>query len=184
MKIGLVGEAPNDTHALKNLLIKRYHEDTFEFVFLLQRINGSNLDSQKTKRFLRLEFENQKPDLVIFIRDLDALLVDKDKLDERKKYFSDFNSVVDKTGIYLLNVFEIEALILADINTFNSIYHTEIEIFENVMIVVEPKELLKKATKKFNESHNVEIFSKLDFEKVMECQYFNDFINSFEKRLN
>lgn len=122
--------------------------------------------------------------MVIFIRDLDALLVDKNKLDERKKYFSDFNSVVDKKGIYLLNVYEIEALILADINTFNSIYHTEIEIYENVMIIVEPKELLKKATKKFNESHNAEIFSKLDFEKVMECQYFNEFINSLEKRLN
>lgn len=49
MKIGLVGEAPNDTQALKNLLVQRYHEDNFEFVFLIQRINGSNLDSQKTK---------------------------------------------------------------------------------------------------------------------------------------
>ena len=86
MKIGLVGEAPNDVKSIRNLLIKKYSD--FEFVFMLQRINGANLDSQKTKRFLRIEYENQKPDIVIFIRDLDSLLPNIKKLYERKDYFS------------------------------------------------------------------------------------------------
>lgn len=184
MKIALIGEAPNDTQAIKNLLIKRYASGKYEFVFLLQRINGSNLDSQKTKRFLRVEFENQKPDLVIFIRDLDALLNDKSKLDERKFYFTEFNSVVDKKGFYLLNIFEIEALILADIDSFNVLYQTNIDTFLDVMLIQQPKELLKNASKHYNESHNGAIFEKLEFDKVMECKYFNDFIVELDKYLN
>ena len=184
MKIALIGEAPNDTQAIKNLLIKRYETGKYEFVFMLQRINGSNLDSQKTKRFLRVEFENQKPDLVIFIRDLDALLNDKSKLDERKFYFTEFNSVVDKKGFYLLNIFEIEALILADIDSFNVLYQTNIDTFLDVMLIQQPKELLKNASKHYNESHNGAIFEKLEFDKVMECKYFNDFIVELDKYLN
>jgi hypothetical protein len=184
MKIALVGEAPNDTQAIKNLLIKRYTKEKFDFVFLLQRINGSNLDSQKTKRFLRVEFENQKPDLVIFIRDLDALLSDKTNIEERKLYYTEFNSVVDKKGIYLLNIFEIEALILADIFTFNGMYQTNIETFLDVMLIQQPKELLKNASKNYNESHNAAIFEKLEFDKVMECKYFNEFIVKLDKYLN
>jgi len=88
MKIGLVGEAPNDTQSIKNLLSKRYSNSKYEFVFMLQRTNGSNLDSQKSKRFLRIEFEQQKPDLVIFIRDLDSILPNKIKLYDRKNYFT------------------------------------------------------------------------------------------------
>ena len=65
MKIGLVGEAPNDTVAMKNLLHKRYDASRFEFVDMLENIPGSLLDHQKTKRLLRLEYENKKPDSVI-----------------------------------------------------------------------------------------------------------------------
>ncbi len=98
MRIGLVGEAPNDTESMKNLLIKRYPVEKFNFFSMLKIINGSNLDSQKTKRFLRIEFEQQKPDVVIFIRDLDASLKDRTKLYERKNYFTSSNSVVNKKG--------------------------------------------------------------------------------------
>jgi hypothetical protein len=86
MKIGLVGEAPNDTESIKNLLEKRY--TGLEFVSMLKIINGSNLDSQKTKRLLRVEYQQQKPDIVIFIRDLDSTLPNKSKLYERKNYFT------------------------------------------------------------------------------------------------
>ena len=102
MRIGLVGEAPNDTESMKNLLIKRYPIEKFNFFSLLQIINGSNLDSQKTKRLLKKEFEQQKPDIVIFIRDLDSTLPNKEKLYERKNYFTSSNNVVNKKGIPLL----------------------------------------------------------------------------------
>jgi hypothetical protein len=176
MKIGLVGEAPNDTQSIKNLLLKKYTDTSYEFVFMLQRINGSSLDSQKTKRLLRIEFELQKLNFVIFIRDLDSTLPNKSKLDGRKIYFNNSNNIVDKRGIHLLHIYEIEALILADIETFNKIYKTQIKKFEDVMKVKEPKELLKKASKNYNESHNPEIFDKLNFNKVLECNYFENFI--------
>ena len=49
MKIGLVGEAPNDTQSIQNILSGKFSE--LDYVFMLDRINGSNLDSQKTKKF-------------------------------------------------------------------------------------------------------------------------------------
>lgn len=181
MKVGLVGEAPSDTNSIANLLDQKYADSGVEFFPLLKIINGSSLDSQKTKRFLRIEYRLQKPDLVIFIRDLDALLSDKKMLYERKKYFTMAIRVVDKKGIWLLNIFEIEALILADIQTFNRIYGTDLEYFENPMEIIEPKEVLQNSTKKYKVSHNPEIFAKLDFDKVLRCKSFSKFIKNFDK---
>lgn len=183
MKIGLVGEAPNDTESMKNLLIKRYPVEKFNFFSMLQIINGSNLDSQKTKRFLRIEFEQQKPDIVIFIRDLDSTLPNKEKLYERKNYFTTSNNVVNKKGIPLLHIHEIEALILTDVETFNNKYGTTIEEIENVMKIEEPKEFLKNASKKYNESHNSDIFKLINFDKTLNCLYFDKFIKNLDKLL-
>lgn len=182
MKIGLVGEAPNDVQSIKNLLIKKYGK--YEFIFMLQRINGSQLDSQKTKSILRKEFQSERPDIVIFIRDLDSVLPNKTKINDRRNYFTDFNSVVNKLGIYLLHIYEIEALILTDIPVFNKIYNTDVPQHANVMLIEEPKEYLKLASKKYNESHNAEIFKELDFEKALDCIYFKLFIQRFNKLLN
>lgn len=183
MKIGLVGEAPNDTQSIKNLLSKKYTLDKFEFVFMLQRTNGANLDSQKTKRFLRIEYEIQKPDIVIFIRDLDSILPNRKKLYERKDYFTGSNSVVDKKGIPLLHIYEIEALILTDVETFNNIYDSNLAEVEDVMLISEPKEYLKNGSKKYNESHNPQIFDLLDFEKTLTCKYFDIFIKKLDKEV-
>jgi hypothetical protein len=179
MKIGLVGEAPNDTESIKNLLKKKY--EGFEFVSMLNIINGSSLDSQKTKRFLRIEYQLQKPDIVVFIRDLDSTLPNRTKLYERKNYFTSSNSVVDKKGISLLHIYEIEALLLTDIETFNRLYGTELEEVENVMLIEEPKEYLKFASKEYNESHNADLFKLIDFEKTLNCLYFNVFIKKLNK---
>ena len=118
MIIGLVGEAPNDTLSVKNLLVNRFPENKYTYITLLNRVNGDNLEYQKIKRWLRIEFETKKPDIVIFIRDLDGLAHEKDKIKKRKEYFSEFNSVVNKKGIFLLHIYEIEALILTDILIF------------------------------------------------------------------
>lgn len=184
MKIGLVGEAPNDTQAIKNILHKKYSKEDVNFFFMLQRLNGSQLDSQKTKNFLRKEYQLQKPDLVIFIRDLDSILPNKPQKDKLKLYFTESNSVVDKKGIFLLHIYEIEALILSDISTFNSIYNTEIVINTDVMTIEEPKEFLKKHTRKYSESHNANIFEQLDFENLLKCDYFKRFIDDLDKIIN
>ena len=183
MKIGLVGEAPNDTQSVQNLLEKRYFSPNYEYCFLLDRFNGSQLDSQKTKRFLRIEYESKSPDIVIFIRDLDSVLPDKRQLDLRKKYFTSSNKIVDNKGLYLLNIYEIEALILADIETFNMIYNCQIPEEKNPMGIKEPKELLRSISKDYNESENPYIFSKLNFENASNCKYFKVFINRLEKNL-
>ncbi len=182
MKIGLVGESPNDTSSIQNLLVKQFPH--FEYQFLLDRINGSQLDSQKTKRFLRREYEIKQPDIVIFIRDLDGILPSKEKMILRKSYFTESNSVVDKVGIYLLNIYEIEALILADIVTFNSLFGTNLEEIEDPMRIEEPKEFLRSSSKKYRESLNPKIFKELDFDRVSRCRYFNEFLSSFGKILD
>ncbi len=186
MIVGLVGEAPNDTQSIKNLLQKFYQNISFEL--LLNDIHGSQIESQKTKRFLRSEYELKKPDIIIFIRDLDALENDVKQLEVRKQYFRDFNSVVDKKGIYLLNIFEIEALILADVDCFNKIYELNIAVVIDPMQVEQPKEFLKsesrKSAKQFNESHNPDIFNLLNFDTVKaNCKYFDAFIKNLDKEI-
>lgn len=181
MRIGLVGEAPNDTESIKNLMEKKYTSG-YDFFFMLDRINGSKLDSQKTKRFLRLEYETKNPDLIVFIRDLDSILPNVPQLNDRKLYFTNSNSVVDKKGVYLLHIYEIEALILADIEVFNQIYNSNILPVSDPMLIEEPKEYIRTREKKYNESHNPDIFKEIRFEKAMECGYFSQFITNFEKQ--
>ncbi|GJN62050.1 hypothetical protein [Elizabethkingia anophelis] len=183
MRIGLVGEAPNDTEAIQKLLEKKY--SNLNFFFMLQRVNGSNLDSQKIKRFLRIEFETQKPDVVIFIRDLDAVLPNREKLSKRKEYFRDVNRVVNKKGIFFLNIYEIEALILADIGCFNRFFNVNVEIDIDVMLIEEPKEFLKSKASRYNESMNSNIFEDLSFDTVhANCKYLEGFIKKFDRLIS
>jgi len=188
MKIGLVGEAPNDTTAIKNLLSRHYQH--LDFVTLLNRINGSMLDNRKTiRRLLRIEYEDHAPDIIIFIRDLDGLENDVKAKRKRQEIFSYSNRIVDKIGVSLLNIFELEALILADINAFNDHYGTEISEFSDPMLVSMPKEILIEATRstrnKFEESHNPELFGLLNFVVVKRnCRYFSRFIGKFERAIS
>lgn len=186
MKVGLVGEAPADTQSIKNLLKKRY--SSFDFIELLKnKITGSSLENQKTKTELRIECITERPDIVIFIRDLDGLLTKDFRLKrlQRQNYYKSFKGCTQvKKTVFLLNIWEIEALILADIEAFNKFYNCSIEYNENPMLVKEPKELLYSFHKKYSESHNGEIFEISDFDKVYKnCDYFKSFINKFERLL-
>ena len=184
IKIGLVGEAPNDTTSIMHLMSKKYNQPDYEYVPMLDRINGSQLDNQKTKRLLRIEYEDKKPDILIFIRDLDSIHTKSEEFKNKKGYFSDSNRIVNKKGIFLLHIFEIEAMIVADIDAFNKIYGTETVFDSNCMLLHEPKEFLRTACNKYTESNNPTIFQELSFEKVhRNCQYFSGFINRFENLL-
>jgi hypothetical protein len=185
MKIGLVGEHPSDVTAVTNLLSKKYRQNDYEYIPMLKDMRGSMLDSQKTKRLLRKEYQVEKPDALIFIRDLDGTLNNNTKLTERKAYFRDFNSVVDKKGVFLLNIFEIEALLIADINSFNIYFNSNVEYLEDPMELENPKEFLKLRCKKYDESFNPEIFELLNFDLVLNnCRYFKGFISRFEKKIS
>lgn len=85
-----------------------------------------------------------------------------------------------------MNIYELEALILADIETFNKIYKVDIKIKGNVMYQKEPKEFLKLKTKgcrkKYFESDCPDLFKRLRFNKIgSNCKYFSDFIAEFKK---
>lgn len=183
MKIGLVGESPHDTTSVKNLLSRIYPE--LEFINLIHNIHGSQLDQlQPTKNRLRKEYEWEKPDLVVFIRDLDALKKDITQLRKRAEYFREFRTVVDNRAVFLLFIFEIEAMILCDIGTFNQHYGTAEEPVADPHDVTEPKERLKLICKKYNESHNPELFGKLDTDLLANRSAdFNAFLRKFERYL-
>ena len=103
VKVGIIGENPTDITCINELLAQKFINE-IKFFPLLQNINGSYLEHQKVKHLLRKEYEYQKPNIVIFVRDLDAPRTDNIQLLKRKEYFTDFNSVVDRKGVMLLNI--------------------------------------------------------------------------------
>jgi hypothetical protein len=182
MKVGLVGENPNDTIAIRALLRSRLGNG-IEFFDLLKNVNGDDLGNQKMKHRFRREFQIEKPDIVLFIRDLDALESDLDQMERRKAYFGEWNNVVDRKGIFLLNIFELEALIWADIESYNTYAKLSIQPPFDPMLIVDPKGELRKHGP-YNEGQAREIFLLLRPDIVAQnCRYFADFLLEFEKRL-
>lgn len=181
IRIGLIGENPSDTNCIAGLLNKKYSSKV-SFFPLIKNINGSNLDNPKIKRQLRREYEIKNPDLVLFIRDLDGLEHHYELLNYRKTWFSDIKKVVDKKSILLLNIWELEALLLTDIEMVNAHYGSNIEMLEDCMTVEQPKEFLNERISRYLTGHNVELFSKLKYEVVIaKCRYFKKFDEEFEK---
>ena len=173
MKIGLIGEYPTDIGAVAALLEKEFGKD-IETMPLLRGIHGDNLNPEtnekgKIKRLLRIEFEWEKPDLVIFIRDLDAtpLCEDyKEKLFRKKRYFTEYRNIVGKEkAIFMLNIYELETLIFANIDVFNKQYLADLQGVENIYLIKDPKEILKRAgNKRYNQSDNPTLFKLLEIE--------------------
>jgi hypothetical protein len=181
IRIGMIGEYPSDTKAIANLLNKKY-ADAIEFFPLIRDVHGSNLENQKIKHLLRREYQIEQPDFVLFIRDLDGLEHHAEKLIYRKACFTDFNSVIDKKGILLLNIFELEALLLTDIEAVNKYYGAKIDHVEDCMIIESPKEFLKKKISSYSTGHNPDLFGLLDYKNVIaKCRYYKKFDEDFEK---
>ncbi len=84
VRIGLVGEDPNDTSAIKNLLERRYGQKA-QFLPLVKGIKGHHLDGTKIKSLLPIEFDDHKCKFVIYIRDLDAFKSQTTKVKEKIK---------------------------------------------------------------------------------------------------
>jgi hypothetical protein len=188
IKVGLVGEDPNDTSAIKNLLEQRY-KDRVQFKLLFKGIKATHLDTEKIKNALRAEFQNPDCKFVVYIRDLDALKSQEDKLKARVRWFKELDAVANNQGILLLNIWELEALIFGDINTFNKLYSTKQKANKNPTFIKEPKEELKRITfkskKQFKESHCPEIFKHLNIDEVEKnCSCFKEFIAEFDAKLN
>lgn len=188
LRVGLVGEDPNDTTAIQNLLHPQY-KGKVQFLPLIKRIRGHALDTKKVKDILKLEFAEKKCDFVLYIRDLDGLESNKDKVVAKKKWFSDLDSFLNKKGIFLLNIWELEAIILADIQNFNKQYGINYNFKGNPTFQEKPKEKLMSVTfgckKRYTESHCPDIFKKLDIETIKNnLKYFKDFVSTFEKKIS
>ena len=185
LKIGLIGEDPNDTTSIRNLLTRKY-PNFFQFIQLIKNKKGYQLNNARTDAALKIEFEEYKPDYVLFIRDADGLPSEETKIEAIKKWYTKLNAIVGKKGILLINVYELEALILADIETFNELYRTSINFTRNCMHQKEPKEYLIQKTSKnskvYSESHCPEIFERLRYDVlVANCAYFKEFNASINK---
>ncbi|SDI19421.1 DUF4276 family protein [Mucilaginibacter sp. P25] len=188
IKVGLVGEDPNDTSSIKNLLEQRYNGKV-QFKELTKNSTGANLDSLgKFKRVLKKKFDDSNCSFIVYVRDLDELESHKEKLSERIKWFKDLNDHVNSDGILMLNIWELEALILGDIETFNKMYNVSHKP-GNPMFVRDPKKVLiditSKNRKQFKESHCPDIFKQLSIDKVeRNCSCFKKFIAEFNEKLN
>ena len=187
MKIGLIGEDPNDTDSLKNLLLQK-HTGAFHFMQLLRNKRGHQLDNARIEAALKIEFERKSPDYIVFIRDADGLPSQYEKVEKVNKWFQKLNTTVQGKGILLMNIYELEAMILADIQTFNKLYGVKINFKANPMYKVEPKEFLiektSKGNKQYSESHCPEIFRRLNFDVVIEnCDFFKALYDGFLIRL-
>ena len=187
IRVGLVGEDPYDTLSIKHLLEKRYNKRV-QFYPLVKGIKGHNLDAPKIKKLLPIEFTDKKCKFIIYIRDLDAFETQKAKVQSRKKWFLELDAQINKQGILLLNIWELEALILADFDTFKQAYKTDHKFSSDPMRQENPKELLKRMTsrsnKQFKEAHCPELFKQLDITKIEEnCLCFKNFIIDFDKKL-
>ena len=55
-KIGLIGEDPNDTLSIQNLLLQKY-PDLFQFKQLIKNKRGYQLNNSRTDAALKVEFD-------------------------------------------------------------------------------------------------------------------------------
>ncbi len=182
----MLGESSYDKDAVYNLLSKHY-ADRFKFVKLSTIKDATILErTGKMQKLLEAEIENN-PNIsaIIFIRDLDSDENDKTAREARLRWFEKLRKPLPRKTLLLLNVYKLEALILADIETFNRLFQTSIQFKGDPMAQKNPKEFLEHQTRrskrKFTVSENPEIFRHLNFEQVKQkCRYFKEFVQSLE----
>jgi hypothetical protein len=154
----------------------------------LKRVTGHQLDAiNKIARLLKAEW-SERFDFVLYIRDLDDLETNREKILERENWFYHLEKNTNGKGLLLLNIYELEALILADIACFNKNYSTNILFKGDPMRKRMPKEFLQEKTykrkKQYSETDCPVIFLELSIQKLIaNCKYFHTFISEFEKRL-
>lgn len=190
MKIGLIGESPNDTLAFINLFQRKY-SDFIEYKVFIQDYKGGNLDNIKPGSVmlnqLRYEYSCERPDFVVYIRDSDALENDPEFADRLKSIYT-LGDSVGQNVTYLICIFEMETLLLADTDCINNYYNTTFsypattEDPADPMLKREPKELLI-ADCGYKVNDCPALFSTIDFNKLLQVRFFSEFVTQFENRI-
>ena len=171
IKIGIVGEHPNnDSKALIALLLKTAGKN-IDFQVSAKKFRGGGLDSDRFLQVLKSEADGL--DKIIFIRDSDEAVNEQIIAYKhiRDEWFRKANKASGGKGIFFLAIAEMEALILTDIETFNNFYGVTAQFSGNPMMILDPKKKLetlsnKSRKGKYDETHAPDIFEKLSFKTV------------------
>jgi len=161
------------------------------FIPIGKNITGDKLLTPKAVKVINNESIQKNLDFVIIAKDLDALPSNKKQFMALTNKLTKIAKEVNIKLIPFIIIFEQEALILADMEAFNTIYSITHTFKGNPRFQAEPKELLKKITAKskrtYKESDTPEIFQQLDFKKVYKkhsgTNSFQSFIDDLEKQL-
>jgi hypothetical protein len=173
IKIGVIGENfENDAEALCILLQKRAFENTYFKALNIKGVTADNIESAIAvgKRVIG-EIAKEELKYVICMKDLDAIITDKQKLSIKDLWFSKFHKTVGKEAISYLAIAETEALLLADIAVINKKYGTDLKKYTNSIGVSDPKKELKTETSKKSKNPYIEndckvLMNDINFEEV------------------
>lgn len=183
--IGVVGEHPqNDSEAVIALLKKIFPKANFKI--LLKSLTGTQLYTPKAKRLLATEVQGNRPAFIIFVYDADAHPSEKEKIEKKESIFKDHKQF--KQDILLLNIQELEALILADLEPFNKKFGTKAIYKGNPMHQPKPKEWLRAQTgnsrNRYQESDAIALLSAANIENLKMVPYFKEFLDKLDKQIN
>jgi hypothetical protein len=190
MRIGVIAENPNDFVAVARFLKQKYSD--YQFFQLIKRFTGSQLDDKSSNHILHVlinEIQLEQPDFLLYIRDLDAIMAGdeaSEKAKNMKERFKKFAKQKPEKSIFMLNIYELEALILADFETFKTYYKNTNWHFDakNAADTSDPKGVLQTFTT-YNEGNARDIFPLLNMQTVIENhRYFAVFAAEFDKMLH
>ena len=184
--VSIIGEHPDNDALALSYILKDVVKSEVQFTFPLKQYRGSDLDTKSFLDDLRAEFRAETPKNVILVRDLDGFISETEKLRNRDEWFRKANIEVKQTGIFFLAIYEMESLILADIQNFNKYYKLKEKPVSNPMM--KKKEDVKKLTEKtqkgkYTESESPKIFQTLDFKTVYDNHKGDRSFHSFIKEL-
>ena len=189
--IGVIGEHPNnDAEAIVALLQKYIVKEKWELQPCPLKIRGSQLDNLKLfAASVQSEKENENYECFIIVRDLDVERKekDKDKINKREKWFKNVSQILFQESFFFILIYELETLILCDLDTANSYFGSEITISELPIKINNPKEFLanktKNAKKRYDTSHAKTLCAELDFYKLYENHQGKHSFKSFVDEL-
>jgi len=183
IKVGIISENENDTDAFKILLYKINYSD-IEFFHMNKGFKGSSVETEDALKNILFEFEQEKPCLVLVLRDYDS----KSKGKRYANWFRSINNHLNNKGIFIQIIYEIESLILADISAFNKAFKTKLAQLRKPLKVRDPKGYLKNSTSgrrdRYSESDAPEVFKEIDHNKLIQIHYINNFLKEFNYRIS
>jgi hypothetical protein len=189
--IGIIGEHPNnDSQALIALLDKFVCDDWELKVCDLKGLRGARLDNFRDfQALLQIEKLEESYERFIIIRDLDGLEKDKTKIKQKESWFKKVKQIINDESYFFLVIYELETLMLCDLDTINRFFGTNITLDKGPMKILSPKEAIlmrgteKSVKGKYDPSFSEAIFQKISFEKIYQNHTGERSFQSFADQL-